>query len=57
VGLGLALVAQLSDLLAVRLELDSIVNKGSTFRVIVPLSWRGRRTAKIKVVTPDPDVS
>jgi signal transduction histidine kinase len=49
VGLGLALVAQLADLLAAKLELDSVVNKGSTFRVIVPLTWRGRRTAQIKV--------
>ncbi|MDB4963868.1 MAG: hypothetical protein JWP01_3867 [Myxococcales bacterium] len=54
VGLGLALVAQLADLLAAKLELDSVVNKGSTFRVIVPLLWRGRRTAQIKVpVVPD----
>ncbi len=55
VGLGLALVAQLADLLAVRLELDSIVGKGSTFRVIVPKLWRGRKTAQIQVplVTDD----
>lgn len=49
VGLGLALVAQLADLLAVKLELESTVGRGSTFRVIVPLSWRGRRTAQIQV--------
>jgi signal transduction histidine kinase len=49
VGLGLALVSQLSDLLALELSLDSTVNKGSTFKVIVPLVWRGRKTKQIQV--------
>lgn len=49
VGLGLALVAQLSDLLATEVSVDSVVGKGSTFRVIVPLTWRGRHTAQISV--------
>ncbi len=49
VGLGLALVTQLSQLLACEIELDSTVGKGSTFRVIVPQVWRGRTTAQIEV--------
>ena len=49
VGLGLALVSQLSDLLALELSLDSTVNKGSTFKVTVPLVWRGRKTKQIQI--------
>jgi signal transduction histidine kinase len=48
VGLGLALVAKLTDLLGASVELDSEVGKGSTFRVIVPVDWRLMRA----VVTP-----
>jgi signal transduction histidine kinase len=53
VGLGLALVAKLSELLGARIDLDSEVGKGSTFRVIVPLPWKGRKTAQL-VVPPRP---
>ncbi|MBL9015626.1 MAG: HAMP domain-containing histidine kinase [Myxococcales bacterium] len=49
VGLGLALVMQLSQLLACEIELDSTIGKGSTFRVIVPQIWRGRTTGVIDV--------
>jgi len=49
VGLGLALVSQLSDLLALELSLDSTVNKGSTFKIVVPVVWRGRKTKQIQV--------
>lgn len=49
VGLGLALVAKLTELLGARVELESEVNKGSTFRVLVPIAWRGRRTATLVV--------
>lgn len=52
-GLGLALVAQLSDLLACRVDLDSTPGKGSTFRVRVPVYWHGRRTAQISVPAID----
>jgi signal transduction histidine kinase len=47
VGLGLALVAKLTDLLGARVELDSEVGKGSTFRVIVPIDWRGRPVSRL----------
>jgi signal transduction histidine kinase len=47
VGLGLALVARLTDLLGAAVELDSEVGKGATFRVIVPVDWRGRAVSRL----------
>jgi signal transduction histidine kinase len=53
VGLGLALVARLANLLGASVELDSAVGKGSTFRVIVPVSYAGKRSTKLmRAVSP-----
>ncbi len=47
VGLGLALVARLTDLLGAQVELDSDVGKGSTFRVVVPLDYKGKTVSRV----------
>jgi signal transduction histidine kinase len=57
VGLGLALVARLTDLLGARVELDSDVGKGSRFRVIVPIDYKGKAVSRVmRAVVPPPDV-
>jgi signal transduction histidine kinase len=58
VGLGLALVAKLTNLLGCAVELDSEVGKGSTFRVVVPVDWHGRAsmTASMRAVAAPPGI-
>jgi signal transduction histidine kinase len=59
VGLGLALVAKLTNLLGCTVELDSEVGRGSTFRVVAPIDWHGRAsmTASMKAIQPPPGVT
>ena len=58
VGLGLALVAKLTDLLGANVELDSEVGRGATFRVIVPVDWRGRPVSRLmRAVTAPPGIT
>jgi signal transduction histidine kinase len=47
VGLGLALVAQLCDLLSCEVQLESTIGEGTAFRVSVPERWRGRAAAQL----------
>lgn len=47
VGLGLALVARLCELLACEVSIESAVGKGTTFRVVVPERWRGQRATQL----------
>lgn len=55
VGLGLALVARLTDLLGAQVELDSDVGRGSTFRVIVPLDYKGKTVSRVIRAVQAPD--
>ncbi len=41
------MVTRLTELLGASVELDSDVGEGSTFRVIVPLDYKGRGVSRL----------
>lgn len=51
-GLGLSISKELSRVLGGEISVESVEGQGSTFRVILPIEWTGKVTARTEIFVP-----